>query len=479
MAYGEGGYARGEYGGYSSTNLEPPNEVLPPPIPGGSTAYYYSSVNGFYPWAYATWAGGYPSIVLEYGGVVAAPDQSRGVVEVLAWWPDAAAIHVVRVHDDGSRHPVRGGYGVTVADVTRVNYAQNPSFEVGLNGVVTDAGTPVLTRIHRDTEPDIPLGEYAMRATVAANGSNGVTLPTALTGALPVTVGFDAQFAVRPTGLRVVVSWTDSGGGALSTNTVNVSADDINTMVGQFGRAVATLTPPTGAVTPTLKIIADGVLAGSTMDLDGITVETGTTDGSRFDGSSLGGSWTGAEGLSTSRLAPIQTVLDGEAPLDRAVSYIVTNPELTGGHVTSSPVTLPSLGRWCWLTHPLHSAEPIRVDLKQVPVLEHPIEQGVFYPIGSLRAVVVSARRHSPSTEITFNATSFAERDALLDLASDGMPMLLRAPARYGYSDLWWALGAITEDREGRLAHQDAMVLTAQAVSTREPSPAIYFQEAA
>lgn len=481
MAYGEGGYSRVRWAGYGSSGLQPPTQVLPPPVPGGSGAYYWSAWNGFYPWSYAAWAGAAPQLAEILGGVVAVPDPELGVMNVQGWWPDATVLHFVRIHPDGSRHPVRGAYGLIVDEPTRTNYGTNPSFEVGLNGVVTDAGTPTLTRIDTSTDPTVPMGQYAMRATVAGAGSNGVTIPTSLTGALPVVIAFDIRLSVRPTGLRVAVSWTDSIGGALATTTFNVDNDTINETVSQWGRVVATLTPPAGAVTPTVKIIADGVTAGSTMDLDGVTIEKSTTsDGARFDGDSLGGAWTGTEGLSTSRLAPIQTIADGECPLDVPVTYVVANPALTGGLVMSSAVGLPSVGRWCWLTHPLRATGPVRVDLKRVPNLEHGIEQGTFFPIGATQAVVVSTRRRTPATELIFNATSFGERDTLLDLMSDGMPLLLRAPARYGYgTGTWWALGTVVEDREERLAHQDAMILTAQGVSVREPSPALYFQEAA
>lgn len=479
MAYGEGGYGRVRWAGYGSSNLPPPTQVLPPPIPGSSPAYYWSAWNGFWPYSYVSYAGGYPQIPQVVGGVVVTPDPTNGVVIIQGWWPDASVLHFVRINADGTRHPLRGGYGLVVTSVTRLNYSQNPSFEVGLNGVVTDSGTPTLTRVSKDVDPTVPMGQYFMRATVAGAGSNGVTLPTGLLGALPVTIGFDARFSVRPTGLRVVVSWTDSVGGALTTNTVNVTAAVINTVVSQFARVVVTLTPPAGAVTPTLKIIADGVTAGSTMDLDGITVETGATNGSRFDGDSLAASWTSTRGLSTSRQAPIMTIVDGEAPLDVSLTYVVANPALTGGWVTSSSVALDSMGRWCWLTHPLQSSRPVRADLTAVPVLTRVIEQGVFYPIGSTRAVVVSARRRAPATELAFNAGSFAARDALVALMADGLPLLLRVPAKYGYgTGTWWSLADVAEDREGRLAYQDAMVLTASAVSTREPDPALYYEGA-
>lgn len=480
MAYGEGGYARVRWAGYGSAGLQIPNQVLPPPIPGGSIAYYYSTANGMYPYCYTSWALGGPLVPVVYGGVSAIPHSSTGVMEIRAWWPDAPALHVIRVHDDGTRHPVRGGYGVDVATATRLNYAQNPGFEAGLNGVVTDAGTPTLTRIDASTAT-VPFGQYALRATIAGAGSDGITIPVGLTGALPVTIGFQARFSARPTGVRVVVSWTDNVGTPLSTNTVNATAADINTVVTQWGRLVAQLAPPTNAYTPTVKIIGDGLPAGATMDIDGITVEAGAafTDGTQFDGRSVGGSWTSTVDLSTSRLAPVQTILDGECPLDVPVTYIVADPRIIGGQVESSAVSLASLGRFCWLTHPLASSTPLRVDLRSVPTLEHGIDQGVFYPIGGTRALVVSSLRRKPAGELAFNAVSFADRDAVLALAGDGMPLLLRAPARYGYEDTWWSLGPIVEDREGRLAYQDAMTLTAHATAVYEPSPAIVYAGAA
>lgn len=480
MAFAEASYAGATWAGYGSLGLPPPNQTLPPPIPGGSVAYYYSTTSGLYPWAYASWAMAPPQIPLVVGGVVAIPHQDTGVVEVRGWWPGATVLHVIRVHDDGSLHPVRGGYGVTVVGSTRTNYSQNPSFETGLNGVVTDAGTPTLSRIDSATDPTVPFGQYALRAVIAGAGSNGITIPTSLTGALPVTIGFQARFSDRPTGVRVVVSWTDGVGTPLSTNTVNVTAADINTVVAQWGRLVATLTPPTNAVTPTVKIIGDGLPAGASMDIDGITIEAGTafTDGSQFDGGSLAGSWAGTPDLSASTLSPIQIVYDGEAPLDVPITYIVADPRIVGGQVESSPISLNSVGRFCWLTHPLSSSTPLRVDLRSVPVLEHGIEQGIFYPVGGTRAIVVSSPRREPATDLVINAVSFSERDALLALSADGMPLLLRAPARYGYTDTWWSLAAIVEDREGRGAYQDAMTLTAHAVAVYEPSPALVYEGA-
>lgn len=474
MSWARYAYASAPYAGVDVTGSTPPNQVLPPPIPGGTVAYYWSAENGQYPYAYGGWAGARPQIVFFPGGVVAVPERERGVVTLFGWWPYATTLHMIRLHPDGSRHPVRGGYGLPITAATRGNWSTNPSFEVGLNGVTPDVGSPTLTQI---TDPATPSGTYIMRCTVAGSGSNGVTIPTSLRGAAPVTIGFATRYSVRPTGVRVTVTWTDVSAASLGTTTINLTADQINQSVNQFARQVVTTTPPATAYTPTIKIIADGMTAGSTMDLDAITIEQGTiTDGSFFDGDTLGGTWAGTVGLSTSALAPMQIIDDAEAPLDIPVTYIVTNPTLTGGQVTSDPTVLPAYGKWCWLTHPTSNLDPLRVDLRSVPVLEREIDQGVFWPVGSRTAVTVSAQRRGPTTELAFNANSFDDRDALIDAMSDGLPLLLRAPAHYGYGEgTWWAFGRVTEDREGRLAYQDAALLTATATEVSPPAPETVF----
>ena len=79
--------------------------------------------------------------------------------------------------------------------------------------------------------------------------------------------------------------------------------------------------------------------------------------------------------------------------------------------------------------------------------------------------------RQAPTVTIAINALSFAERDQLRALFADVAPVLLRAPADYGYGPgMWLALGALTEDREGRRAWQDASLLTASFVEVYAPS---------
>jgi hypothetical protein len=206
------------------------------------------------------------------------------------------------------------------------------------------------------------------------------------------------------------------------------------------------------------------------MSLDGITIEQGITTGSRFDGGTLGATWTGTIGLSTSLLADVVTVVDGECPLDTPVTYVVADPSITGGRATAPRATLDSLDR-SWLTHPNSPGEPVRISLRKKPVLAYPIAQGRFRPIGRRYAVVVTAAtRQSAEGPIEINALSAAEHAQLLELLDDGKAVLVRAPADYHWAPRWLSLGALTDDPEDRLAYQDAWLLSADFVEVDAPS---------
>lgn len=465
---GTAAWAQAPYAG----NVLPPTPTgqLPPPIPGDPASFSYAAQLGAQPWAYPTWAGGYPLAVYPGGGVVIHPDSAHGVMIVQAWWPYATNLQLVRIGDDGTRTPVRGGYPLTVTAATRRNAITNPSIEAGTNGFVPDAGSPTLTQL---AVAGAPAGSYVLRSTNAGAGSNGVTVPTSLSTApsgQQVTVGFAVRLSALPTSVTISVAWTDAGGSPLSTNTTLLSADTLAAAVNQFARAVVTVTPPAGAVTPTLKIIAAGMGAGATMDLDALSFELGVTDGTAFDGGTLGGMWLGTTGLSASVLAPVYTVLDGECPLDTTVSYQVSFPGITGGRVVSDPASLPSERR-AWLTHPASPSAPVRINLRRKPKRDYPIQQGVFQPLNRRYKVVVSAaNRQGGEGTIDFNAIGVAERETLLAMMQDGSPLLLRSPADYNYETQWLSLATVTDDPEDRLAYQDAWLISASFIQVEAPS---------
>jgi hypothetical protein len=457
--YVRSGWAQAPYAG----TVLPPTPVgqLPPPIPGDPARFTYTAQLGDYPWAYQSWAGGYPLAAYPGGGVLAAPLVDQGVMQVRVWWSDAPVLQLVRITPNGTRTPVRGGYPLTVGGTTRRNYCTNPSVETGLNGFVPDAGTPTLTQL---ADPTAPAGGFVLRATNAGAGSNGVTAPTGLTtvpAGRPVTVGLGLRLSALPTSVTVTIGWTDTLGGALTANSSMLSADQASASVAQFSRQVVTVTPPANAVTPTWKIVAAGMPAGGTLDLDALTFEVGATDGSFFAGGTLGATWLGTTDLSASVLAPVQTVLDGECPLDTLVTYQVSYPGITGGRVVSDPALLPSQDR-TWLTHPAAPTAPVQCRPTAAPILIRSSVQASFVVLGRTNPIVKTTQRLSPTGTLTLDVETSADRDQLIAMLGDGSPLLLRAPADYGLGDGWWlAFGDLTEDPDGRPQWRQARALSA------------------
>jgi hypothetical protein len=190
-------YAQIPYAGWELPPVNPGQ--LPPPIPGLPGSFSYNATLGVYPWAYGMWAGGYPPPAYPGGGVLAVAVPAQGTVRIRAWWPSATELHLVRIHPDGARSPVRGGDPLKIAEATRTNYATNPSVEAGLNGYVPADGNPTLSQL---AAPNAPAGSMVLRATNPGAGSNGVTIPTApvpvvLTSRLG-TVGLTLRTSTRP-----------------------------------------------------------------------------------------------------------------------------------------------------------------------------------------------------------------------------------------------------------------------------------------
>ena len=218
-----------------------------------------------------------------------------------------------------------------------------------------------------------------------------------------------------------------------------------------------------------------GAAIADTVDLSMWTHERGVTTGDYVDGATFGGTWLGVTDLSASKVAPTQTILDGECPLDVPVTYLLYNPTITGGHMASPPSLLES-GWRTWLTHPAQPGEPVQVDLRAVPDLEHDVEQGIFMPLGGRRAIVVTGpERRAPTGTVTINAISRAGRDALKALFRDLQPVLVRTPDGYHMGELayaWISIGTLTESREDRKAWIDAWLLSAPFVEVNAPSAA-------
>ena len=466
--------ATAPFSGAQLDSITPPGQQIPPPVPDGTTSYTYSQMLGIAPYAAMSYGGFTAVPVWPGGGIVLVPDPARGVMVVHTWWPDAAGLLLSRITPDGTRTPVRGGYPATPVTPTRRNYCTNPTLEAGLNGYVPSDGTPALSTITGQAG-------NALRATIAGAGALGVTVPHSLPVSAQATIGVDLRFSARPSAVSISVAYAAAGGGALATQTINLTADQINNSVSQWARQAGTVTAPaTAATVGSIKILASGMPAGGTMDLDAVTIERGATTGTPVDGEMLGAIWTGTRYLSVSVLAPIMIIDDGECPLDTNVVYEAYYPALVGGRVTSQQSMLPSQGR-TWLTHPSNGHPPIAIDLRSVPTLVHGIEQGVHYPLNDdsgevvYPVVVSAARRRAATGTLGFNAASAAEFAALMTQFRGGSPLLLRSPAEFNYAggSQWVVLGELTEDREGRKAQSEAWLLSAPFYEVAAPDAAL------
>jgi hypothetical protein len=465
MTWSLDAYGATSWGG-GTTPPPGPGQQIPPPVDGGTRTFSYTLERGVEAWSVLVWGGGGNIALYPGGGIVVVPDHDNGVCRVLVWWPDAVGLQVMRQTDDGTITLVRGGYPA-LPGATRRNLSTNPKVDGVLTGYTAGAGSPTLSRISTGTDT------WAWRATIAAAGTCEVNIPRSVSTASTLTVALDVRLSAVPSAFGVIATWADAAGVATASTIVVAPASSVVQSVQQWARQRLVLVPPTAAVTLTgLRVTATDMPAGATMDGTRVLIEpTADSDGSYVDGDMLGAQWMGTPELSTSLLADVVEVVDGECPLDRRVTYILTNPAAIGGRMTAEPVVLESRGR-TWLTHPASPGAPATVDLRAKPALVRGIRRGRHLAMGRTRPVVVTeARRQAPRGTLVFNAISAAEREWLLATFDDGQPVLLRTPAEYNFDAVdWVSLGDLTEDPEGRKAWQDAWILTAEFDPVDAPS---------
>jgi hypothetical protein len=439
-------YGRSPWGATAVTNTAPPGQQIPPPIPGGTGTYQWGVQTGAAPWSYGGWSGATSPVQFLGGGIVVVPDPDNGVARVMAWWPDATTLQVVRIAPDGSRTPVRGGYPAQVSGLTRRNLCQNPSAAAGLNGYVPGAGNPTLTQA---TRPD---GGPAWQVTIANAGTDEILIPADLPGGQTVTIGLDLQLSDRPTSVTVQVGWVDVNGNALAPAIAALTSAQVNTCLGQTTRQVVALPTPDGAAEYTaVRVTANGLPAGGWMQGSRVTIEQGMTDGSYIDGDMLGGSWTGVAQMSTSVYSGVVTVVDGECPLDVPVVYRVYHPQIAGASSSAPPVTLDSLDR-AWLTHSANPGQPLQCWPTKAPQPTRTLQRTILPIIGSdVPTALTFGPRQRPSDSLTFDMPTFDYQEQLYTLLDDGSPLLLRAPAAYAYGyGQWLSFGDAQEDSVGR-----------------------------
>lgn len=446
MSWGRHPRGGAAYGGAREIPTAPGGGIITDPANPDTPGYRWSTQPGGGPWAGIGWAGGGSVSIPAAGGLSVEPDPNTATVGLRAWWSGAPFLRLLRIQGT-ERVPVRGAYPVRATTPTRRNRCTNPSFETDTTGWVAGTNTTA-TRV---LDAAAPSGTAVGRLSATAAGAVSTIVPGAPATQDRVQVSLALRLSVAPTGaLSLTQTWQDSEGVALPASVATLPAADLPAYVGAFRRTPhLVLVPPPGAAQGSLTLAVAGLPAAATADIDAALIETGTAVGDYFDGDTPTGSWTLLAHRSESLLAAALEVLDAEAPLDVPVSYELTAPNAPGFRVLSEPVTLPSRDR-AWLTHPERAA-PLSVHVEAEPELTYPIAQGIFTVHGRPRPVVVSASvRGSAAGGYRMASFRFADRDQLLDMLSDGSPLLLRMPARLGHGPSEWiAVGDVTVSVDG------------------------------
>lgn len=129
---------------------------------------------------------------------------------------------------------------------------------------------------------------------------------------------------------------------------------------------------------------------------------------------------------------------------------------------TSGSVTMASAGV-LWLTDPLRPGndralnlcpsgssgctQPSGIFFRDMDGFGRRADQNVIDIEGRVRPVVLSQVRKAPTSQLAVVSRTLVDRDDVLALTAPGTPLLLRAPAVYGYPDRYLAIADTREDR--------------------------------
>lgn len=132
------------------------------------------------------------------------------------------------------------------------------------------------------------------------------------------------------------------------------------------------------------------------------------------------------------------TFSDPECPLDVPVFYTVTSPSYPSQSLISNTVTLASSGS-TWLTHPIQQALSTKVLVERNPAKTRPLEVAYYKVINRRHPVPVTAGiRAAPAYTLDVFTETSSQRDNMLALLADGVPLLMRTPAGYGFDAQTW-----------------------------------------
>jgi hypothetical protein len=163
----------------------------------------------------------------------------------------------------------------------------------------------------------------------------------------------------------------------------------------------------------------------------------------------------GPAGLISSQTitADRMVIEDYEAPLNTTVSYYIEVYSAVGTLAesrTSDPVTV-SLddGNYCWLKDPGSPQRNLRLMVARGPVWQRSIQQTAHRVRGRRNSVILSDVRGGLEGEVSLYTFTDEEREALHLLLDAGTTLLWQVAPGRGISDMYVAVGGITEDRGG------------------------------
>ncbi|MGW0780309.1 hypothetical protein [Streptomyces sp. NPDC002913] len=199
----------------------------------------------------------------------------------------------------------------------------------------------------------------------------------------------------------------------------------------------------TASVTVTLRELEVGDL---------IRVYRVTADGSRTLVRGPSGLLDGTVAIN----ADLMVIEDAEAPLLVPVSYWVEIIDPVSGAIatrTSSDVVIPHADRnIAWLKDPGNPQRNTTVMVERAPDWQRAIEQAVYRVAGRRNPVVHSDTRSGLTGDLVVWTRSDDERASLHSLLDSGNVLLWQAAPGMGVSDMYVAVGQVTEGRVGGLA---------------------------
>ncbi|MGW1828828.1 hypothetical protein ACWCO0_09700 [Streptomyces tubercidicus] len=363
-----------------------------------------------------------------------------------------------------------------------IDYAMY-SAEVGLDGWIVEGGTFTQSRDHAYAE------YYSYK--LVADGTADMTMT--LASPVAVTAGQAYQLAPRvivPGFTQVYVAeleWLDATGEIIRTT--SIEWNNSNHLTGWTASTTADIAPP-GSVSLRARWRRKAPPAGEVWFLDNVMIGPGglaalatptadstaiqlTLQGLTLSGQTHWGLWRVTnDGVRTplrgyvgdtdtiTTTSDVAAITDYEAPLGTPLTYIVKTWTTTvndGWYYRTPQITLPPRDdSGVVIKDPVLPARNTIVTASQLPDWQRSARQGSFAIRGRARPIVISDVRASRTGTLVLTTETTEEATALWWTLETGNTLLLQWPAGWGLTDVYVAVGDVTESRISTYAgHSD------------------------